>query len=211
MERTSQLVASIMALLGLDCAYLPLDVAIPGDRNFAVTKILGPNGSVVATRAPNQTRTFTTHVADEVNGVLQNVIKEGTGTPAQISRPAAGKTGTTEQHRDVWFAGYTPDPGLAAAVWIGYPPDKNGNIKAMTDLHGVQATGGGFAVRIWKYFMEAASAGMPKGATPRHTTLDSETLRDRYGVAVPDVWAVVDVAVGSCRPARQLDSYGRPE
>ena len=127
----------------------------------AVTKILGPNGSVVATRAPNQTRTFTTHVADEVNGVLQNVIKEGTGTPAQISRPAAGKTGTTEQHRDVWFAGYTPDPGLAAAVWIGYPPDKNGNIKAMTDLHGVQATGGGFAGRIWKYFMEAATADMP--------------------------------------------------
>ena len=127
----------------------------------AVTKIVGPDGTVVATRAPNQTRMFTTHVADEVNGVLQNVIKEGTGTPAQISRPAAGKTGTTEQHRDVWFAGYTPDRGLTAAVWIGYPPDKNGNIKAMTDLHGVQATGGGFAGRIWKYFMEAATANTP--------------------------------------------------
>jgi penicillin-binding protein 1A len=127
----------------------------------AVTKIVAPDGSVVATRQPHSTRAFTTHVADEVNGVLQKVIEEGTGTPARISRPAAGKTGTTEQHRDVWFAGYTPDPGLTAAVWIGYPPDKHGNIKAMTDLHGVQATGGGFAGRIWKYFMQSATADMP--------------------------------------------------
>jgi dTDP-4-dehydrorhamnose reductase len=57
----------------------------------------------------------------------------------------------------------------------------------------------------------AASAGMPKGATPRHTTLDSSALRDRFGLAVPDVWAVVEEAVGPCRPARQLDSYGRPQ
>src|SRR5439155_17147585 len=96
-----------------------------------VTKIVGPDGSIIATRQPNETRMFTTHVADEVNGVLQNVVDRGTGTPAKISRPAAGKTGTTEQHRDVWFVGYTPDPGLTAAVCIGYPPDKNGNIKAM--------------------------------------------------------------------------------
>jgi dTDP-4-dehydrorhamnose reductase len=59
--------------------------------------------------------------------------------------------------------------------------------------------------------VSAASAGMPKGATPRHTTLDSSALRDRYGVAVPDVWAVVDETVGCRRPARQLDSHGRPE
>jgi len=127
----------------------------------AVTKIVAPDGTTIAMRQPNETRVFTTHVADEVNGVLQNVVDRGTGTPAKISRPAAGKTGTTEQHRDVWFVGYTPDPGLSAAVWIGYPPDKNGNIKAMTDLHGVQATGGGFAGRIWKYFMEAATANTP--------------------------------------------------
>jgi len=127
----------------------------------AVTKVLAPDGTVVAERAPHEVRAFTTHVADEVNGVLENVIKEGTGTPARISRPAAGKTGTTEQHRDVWFAGYTPDPGLSAAVWIGYPPDKSGHIKVMTDLHGTQATGGGFAGRIWKYFMEIATANMP--------------------------------------------------
>jgi penicillin-binding protein 1A len=127
----------------------------------AVTKIVGQKGTVLATRAPHAEQAFTTHIADEVNGVLQKVVDQGTGTPARISRPAAGKTGTTEQHRDVWFAGYTPDPGLSAAVWIGYPPDKSGNIKVMTDLHGVQATGGGFAGRIWKYFMESATANMP--------------------------------------------------
>ena len=41
----------------------------------------------------------------------------------------------------------------------------------------------------------AASAGMPPGATPRHTTLDSAMLRDRFGITVPDPWAVIDVAM----------------
>ena len=54
----------------------------------------------------------------------------------------------------------------------------------------------------------AASAGMPDGATPRHTTLDSSAIRERFGLAVPDVWAVVDATIGGFLPSRQLDSPG---
>jgi penicillin-binding protein 1A len=127
----------------------------------AVTKIVTPDGTAIATRAPHTVRTFDPHIADEVNGVLQKVVTDGTGRPAKIDRPSAGKTGTTEQHRDVWYVGYTPDPGLTAAVWIGYPPDKHGNIKAMTTLHGLPATGGYFAGSIWRYFMQRATAELP--------------------------------------------------
>jgi len=59
--------------------------------------------------------------------------------------------------------------------------------------------------------VSAASAGMPRGATPGHTTLDGSALRDRFGVAAPDVWAVVDAAIGTCRGAPQLDSGRRPD
>ena len=45
--------------------------------------------------------------------------------------------------------------------------------------------------------VSAASAGMPTGATPCHTTLDSSALRDRFGIAVPDPWAVIDAAVAA--------------
>ena len=55
--------------------------------------------------------------------VLEQVIQRGTGTAAQIDRPAAGKTGTTNDYVDAWFAGYTPD--LVAAVWVGYPQGKH--------------------------------------------------------------------------------------
>jgi dTDP-4-dehydrorhamnose reductase len=56
--------------------------------------------------------------------------------------------------------------------------------------------------------VSAATAGMPAGATPRHTTLDSSAIRDRFGLAVPDVWAVIDEAIGGSAPSRQLDSPG---
>src|SRR5439155_23054165 len=55
-----------------------------------------------------------------VDSLLERVVTEGTGRRAALSdRPAAGKTGTTENYGDAWFVGYTPQ--LAVAVWVGYP------------------------------------------------------------------------------------------
>ena len=62
-------------------------------------------------RRPNRSsvKALDPAVAYLTTDILTGVIKRGTGTAAQIGRPAAGKTGTTQQYRDAWFVGYTPD------------------------------------------------------------------------------------------------------
>src|SRR5688500_11496242 len=87
--------------------------------------------------------------------VLEQVIKRVTGIGAQICRPAAGKTGTTNDYVDAWFAGYTPD--LVAAVWVGYP---QGTIP-MYSVHGIRVFGGTFPAQIWRTFMMEALRGVP--------------------------------------------------
>jgi penicillin-binding protein 1A len=94
-------------------------------------------------------------VAAEVTRILEDNIRYGTGTRATLDRPAAGKTGTTNEHADAWFVGYTP--GLATAVWMGYT---RGEVP-MTNVHGISVSGGSFAAEIWRRFMEKALAGLP--------------------------------------------------
>jgi penicillin-binding protein 1A len=87
--------------------------------------------------------------------VLEEVIDRGTGTAAGIARPAAGKTGTTNDYADAWFVGYTPE--LVAAVWVGHP---RGSVP-MTSVHGIRVSGGTFPAMIWRSFMLEALAGAP--------------------------------------------------
>ena len=70
-------------------------------------------------------------VAYQVTRILEQNMLSGTGTGAYFGRPAAGKTGTTDDHTDAWFVGYTPQ--LATAVWVGYP---SATIE-MTNVHGI--------------------------------------------------------------------------
>jgi penicillin-binding protein 1A len=86
---------------------------------------------------------------------LEDAIERGTGTAADLDRPAAGKTGTTNDYADAWFVGYTPE--LVAAVWVGYP---DGRIP-MTSVHGLRVSGGTFPAMIWRSFMLEALAGAP--------------------------------------------------
>jgi membrane peptidoglycan carboxypeptidase len=79
-----------------------------------------------------------------------------------------GQDGTTQQYRDAWFVGYTPD--LVAAVWVGYPEGQ----REMTDVHGRKVTGGSFPAEIWAAFMrnalegrEAAGLHAPAGSGER--------------------------------------------
>ncbi|MDQ3915500.1 MAG: PBP1A family penicillin-binding protein [Actinomycetota bacterium] len=90
-----------------------------------------------------------------ITRALEDVIDRGTGVAADFGRPAAGKTGTTNDYVDAWFVGYTPD--LVAAVWVGHPA---GSIP-MYSVHGVRVTGGSFPALIWREFMAAAHEGVP--------------------------------------------------
>ena len=67
---------------------------------------------------PRRKRAISEGTAAVVTRILEQNVQYGTGTRAAFGRPAAGKTGTNEEHADAWFAGYTPD--LATTVWLGY-------------------------------------------------------------------------------------------
>jgi membrane peptidoglycan carboxypeptidase len=90
-----------------------------------VTRITAPNGTVLYERgAPQGERVMDDAVAWQVTSALQEVVLRGTGQRADLQRPLAGKTGTSQDAADAWFAGYTP--ALAAAVWIGFPEGRIG-------------------------------------------------------------------------------------
>jgi penicillin-binding protein 1A len=89
--------------------------------------------------------------------MLEGVVARGTGTAAQrVGKPVAGKTGTTNDSRDAWFVGFSPD--LAVGVYVGFDRPRN---------LGRRATGGSVALPIWTDFMTAALADAP--ATPFRT------------------------------------------
>jgi penicillin-binding protein 1A len=133
--------------------------ATRGERpdTLVVTKIARPNGEVLVEEGPRRERALDTNVADSVNYVLERNVQSGTGTGAKIGRPAAGKTGTTQNFQNAWFAGYTPE--LTAVVWMGFPPNPDGYIPEMQRVRGKQVTGGSFPATIWKKFMSEALAG----------------------------------------------------
>jgi penicillin-binding protein 1A len=90
-------------------------------------------------------------VAEQVTSLLQNVVKVGTGTRAQVgSLPISGKTGTTEGYGDAWFVGWTPE--YTIAVWVGYPNE----FKSMeTEFQGEPVAGGTYPAGIFKTFVES--------------------------------------------------------
>ena len=84
-------------------------------------------------------------VAYQVTRLLRDNITEGTGTAAYTGCAGqAGKTGTTDNYTDAWFAGYQPN--LASTVWVGYPQS---NAISMTDVNGITVFGGTFPAEIW--------------------------------------------------------------
>ncbi|CAN5153688.1 hypothetical protein BH24ACT1_BH24ACT1_00320 [soil metagenome] len=96
------------------------------------------------------------NVAFQVTDILKGVITSGTGTAADIGRPAAGKTGTAQEWRDAWFVGYTPT--LSTAIWMGNrdKPTSLFNVKGVN-----RVTGGSIPAATWKAFMTEALAGVP--------------------------------------------------
>ena len=102
---------------------------------------------------PKRRRAISEGSAAIVTRILEQNVQYGTGTRAAFGRPAAGKTGTNEEHADAWFAGYTPD--LATTVWLGYT---KGEIP-MENVHGIAVSGGSFPAEIWRLFMEPALEG----------------------------------------------------
>jgi penicillin-binding protein 1A len=121
----------------------------------AIVKVTDAAGNVIDDNRLVRTQVIDPRIAYTATDVLKGVIDYGTARAADIGRPAAGKTGTTQEYRDAWFVGYTPD--VVTVVWVGYPDEQ----KPMTDVHGVKVTGGSFPALIWAAYMRGALAGIP--------------------------------------------------
>lgn len=115
-----------------------------------IVQVTDSSGNVLLDNRPKPQLVLDPWATAALTDVLQGVINRGTGTAARLDRPAAGKTGTTDSQRDIWFVGYVPQ--LATAVWVG-----NDDYSPL----GSRATGGGFVAPIWKDFMQQALQDVP--------------------------------------------------
>ena len=141
--------------------------AARGTRADPVTvkQVFGPNGGLLYEHQPQSVNAFDSRVADAVSYALRKAVTDGTGRTAQaLGRPAAGKTGTTDDNRSAWFVGYTPQ--LSAAVLFA-KEDADGKPVSLSGTGGLSTvTGGSFPAAIWTAFMSAALAKEPSQAFP---------------------------------------------
>ncbi len=122
--------------------------AIARDTNrvdpYTVHEITKTDRNLYSRSAPRAVQADSPLIHSEMMGLLSSVVREGTGTAAQLDLPVAGKTGTSQDYRDAWFVGFTPD--LVVGVWVGN--DDNSPMKGVT--------GGSLPATIWHDFMRSA-------------------------------------------------------
>lgn len=118
-----------------------------------ILKVIDKNGKVLEENKPFAEEVLSPQTAYIMTNMMESVVNSGTAASARsagFTRPAAGKTGTTNDYTDNWFIGFTPD--LVCGVWVGFDQKK-------TIAKG--ATGAGLALPIWTEFMKKATEGKP--------------------------------------------------
>lgn len=114
-------------------------------------RVKHPDGKVDRPVRQEGKKVLTDGEAAVVTEILEQNVIAGTGTRAQLDGcPVAGKTGTTDDHKDAWFVGYTPL--LATASWVGYAAEP----RPMTSVHGIAVAGGTFPAEIFGRYMRRA-------------------------------------------------------
>ncbi|HZT16700.1 MAG TPA: transglycosylase domain-containing protein [Gaiellaceae bacterium] len=145
----------------------------------AITKVILPGGKIDSTWSKPQTkRVISDAVAWKVTDILSQNAQYGTGAGSGDGvHVDAGKTGTTDNHADAWFDGYTRQ--LCTVVWMGYP---KGEIP-MLDVHGVEVAGATYPVPIWHEYMAAALWHRPAlpFALPKHYPVYRSFTHGSYG------------------------------
>lgn len=149
-------------------------------KPYAIMEVKSASGELLFSGAPVTAKAISPAVAYLTTDLLRGVITGGTGKKAAIGRPAAGKTGTTQENSDAWFVGYTPN--LVASVWVGYP----GAMRPMNNVHGIKVTGGTFPAQIWAAFMKAAVEPLPKADFKKPSGLTAaQFCMESGGLATP--------------------------
>jgi penicillin-binding protein 1A len=167
-----------VTLLDLVSAYQVLQQGGEKAPPYLISSITNARGDPIYRRNPAAPdKVYDPAKAADLVGMMQGVIARGTGRRADIGRPAAGKTGTSQDYRDAWFVGFTPD--VVAGVWLG--DDRNRPMRRLA--------GGDLPAQAWRRFMLAAEQGLPpRPFAPPRPAADApppeaaeDARRDFYG------------------------------
>ena len=140
-----------VSLLNLVRAYAVFCAQGVAAEPIFITRILGRDGTVLEDNRPRLAQAISPETAFLITSMLQSVVEEGTGKKVRaLNRPCAGKTGTTNDVRDAWFIGFTPQ--LVAGAWLGYDD--------LSPL-GKHETGAVAASPVWLDFMQQALHNEP--------------------------------------------------
>jgi penicillin-binding protein 1A len=135
--------ASPLEMAGAYSTFARAGVAI---KPQVLRKIENNRGQIIEVFEPKVDRVFPVDPVAQLVSCMQDVVKWGTGAQAKLAdRPVAGKTGTADEAKDIWFIGFTPD--LVTAVWGGNDENK--------PIPGHNVTGGVVMAKIWHDYNEA--------------------------------------------------------
>ncbi len=149
--------------LELSDAYATLASGGIHHNPIAIRRVVFPDGRIDHPEHADPKRVVPEGVAYEVTRLLHDNITGGTGVAAYTGCSGqAGKTGTTDNYTDAWFAGYQPN--LATAVWVGYPQS---NDIEMVSVHGTTVFGGTFPAEIWNSLYSNGEIPCEEFPTPK--------------------------------------------
>lgn len=147
------------------------------------TKILDSDGNVVIDNTPEKTTVIKPSTAYLLTSALEDVVNQGTGTRLQLSNmPVAGKTGTTDNYKNLWFSGFTPY--YTCSVWAGY--DDNTVLP--------QGTARTYQQTLWKKIMQRIHADLPETDFKMPSTVEKASICTETGL----------LATSSCSSVTEL-------
>ena len=132
-----------------------------------------------------------------LTSMMTSVVQEGTGTGAKaLKRPVAGKTGTSAEHRDAWFAGFTPEH--VAVAWVGFDTPKK---------LGKSETGGRAALPIWMAAIKAATGERPVRGFVPPASVQVRTIDKRTGLLAPTEVVQPDGTMAPPKPEEVMEEF----
>jgi len=159
-------------------------LADQGVRHWAtpLLQVKASNGEIDGSVASPGARVLDANDANLVTDALEGVVRDGTGTAAQLGTwPVAGKTGTANNNVDAWFCGYTVQ--IVTCVWMGWPANDS---TPLANVEGVPSVyGGTIPAEIWHTFMMNAMQGLPPEAFPVPTFDSTHSIGPTVSVASP--------------------------
>ena len=183
---------SEVRLIEMTQAFAAIDNKGVAVTPYGIAKVVTADGQVLYDHQPPEQRVLVAPwIAAEMTDLLQTVVLSGTGTAAQIGRPVAGKTGTTQTNRDGWFIGFSS--GLTTGVWMG-----RDDAKPIPGLWGGTAPAHAF-----RDFMTVAVANRPIEQFETQVPMPNWQLQ-------PDELGSLDNSVDNSVASPVLDENGNP-